>query len=109
MRRAFCRWSLVFAALPMTVPACPLAAQEAATQEGPAEAVQKELQPAPARVNTAIVPRLMAMNMPRHEQFVEIAKRGDIDVLFLGDSNMDWWRRRRTRSPRRANDRARCR
>jgi lysophospholipase L1-like esterase len=28
----------------------------------------------------------------RHASFVEIAKKGDIDVLFLGDSITDFWR-----------------
>jgi lysophospholipase L1-like esterase len=28
---------------------------------------------------------------PRHEGFVEIAKKGDIDLLFDGDSITDWW------------------
>jgi lysophospholipase L1-like esterase len=30
---------------------------------------------------------------PRHEEFVEIAKKGDIDLLFHGDSITDWWTR----------------
>jgi lysophospholipase L1-like esterase len=30
--------------------------------------------------------------MKRHEGFVEIAKKGDVDVLFLGDSITDGWR-----------------
>lgn len=30
--------------------------------------------------------------MKRHEGFVEIAKKGDVDVLFLGDSITDAWR-----------------
>lgn len=29
--------------------------------------------------------------MQRHEKFVEIAKKGDIDLLFLGDSITDAW------------------
>jgi len=28
---------------------------------------------------------------PRHEGFVEIAKKGDIDLLLEGDSITDWW------------------
>jgi lysophospholipase L1-like esterase len=28
---------------------------------------------------------------PRHEGFVETAKKGDIDLLFHGDSITDWW------------------
>jgi len=30
--------------------------------------------------------------MKRHEGFVEIAKKGDVDILFLGDSITDAWR-----------------
>ena len=29
---------------------------------------------------------------PRHDAFVEQAKKGDIDILFEGDSITDWWR-----------------
>jgi lysophospholipase L1-like esterase len=50
---------------------------------------------APAQAtNTAIeaVPRDEKW-MARHEGFVERAKQGDIDVLFLGDSITDNWRR----------------
>ena len=32
----------------------------------------------------------------RHEGFVELAKKGDVDVLFLGDSITDFWRREQT-------------
>ena len=42
--------------------------------------------------NTAIVPKLSPGFMGRHTNFVEIAKKGDIDVLFMGDSITDWWR-----------------
>jgi lysophospholipase L1-like esterase len=47
---------------------------------------------APAHVNTAIVPKLNTGFMPRHNEFLEIAQRGNIDVLFMGDSITDWWR-----------------
>jgi lysophospholipase L1-like esterase len=30
--------------------------------------------------------------MKRHEAFIEIAKKGDIDLLFIGDSITDGWR-----------------
>jgi lysophospholipase L1-like esterase len=43
-------------------------------------------------VNTAIVPQLNPRFASRHAEFVEIAKKGDIDVLFMGDSITDWWR-----------------
>lgn len=32
-------------------------------------------------------------NLARHEGFVEIAKAGDIDLLWVGDSITDWWAR----------------
>ncbi|HEX3357505.1 MAG TPA: GDSL-type esterase/lipase family protein [Tepidisphaeraceae bacterium] len=43
-------------------------------------------------VNTAVVPKLNPGFMRRHDSFVEIAKKGDIDLLFMGDSITDWWR-----------------
>src|SRR5262245_54643165 len=61
-------------------PVTPAAATNAAA---PAEA---------PRANTAVIPRLATGFMPRHTNFVEIAKKGDIDVLFMGDSITDWWR-----------------
>ncbi len=48
-----------------------------------------------ARANTAVepVPRDAGW-MKRHEAFVQIAKAGHVDVLFLGDSITDFWRTR---------------
>ena len=43
------------------------------------------------RTNTAIVPRLAQGFLRRHTNFVETAKKGDIDILFMGDSITDWW------------------
>ena len=43
------------------------------------------------------LPRVTAENRPfwdamkRHEKFVEMAKKGGIDVLFLGDALTDMW------------------
>src|SRR5262245_50457565 len=48
--------------------------------------------PAPARVNSAIVPKLNQGFMGKHNAYVEIAKKGDIDLLFMGDSITDFWR-----------------
>jgi lysophospholipase L1-like esterase len=46
----------------------------------------------PPRLNTAATFTQTALRMgPRHEGFVEIAKKGDIDLLFHGDSITDWW------------------
>jgi lysophospholipase L1-like esterase len=48
-----------------------------------------------AGTNTAIQPVPRDANwVKRHEGFVEIAKKGGVDVLFLGDSITDGWRGR---------------
>src|SRR2546426_405761 len=39
--------------------------------------------------NPATTP--MNRDVPRHKQFLEIAKKGDVDVLFLGDSITQGW------------------
>ena len=50
-----------------------------------------------ALANTAITPEPREAGwVKRHEGFVEIAKRGGVDVLFLGDSITDFWRREQT-------------
>lgn len=47
--------------------------------------------------NSAIRPEPRDANwVKRHEGFVEIAKKGGVDVLFLGDSITDFWRREQT-------------
>lgn len=44
---------------------------------------------------TSPVPRTNPTNwIARHEGFVEVAEKGGIDVLFLGDSITDFWRNR---------------
>jgi lysophospholipase L1-like esterase len=46
----------------------------------------------PPRLNTAATFTQTTQRMgPRHEGFVEIAKKGDIDLLFHGDSITDYW------------------
>jgi lysophospholipase L1-like esterase len=45
------------------------------------------------RANPATLPALNPGYRQRHAGFVEIAKQGNIDVLFMGDSITDWWRR----------------
>jgi lysophospholipase L1-like esterase len=46
----------------------------------------------PARLNVAATYTQTAQRMgPRHEGFVETAKKGDIDLLLHGDSITDWW------------------
>ena len=47
--------------------------------------------------NTAIKPEPRDAGwLRRHEGFVDIAKKGGVDVLFLGDSITDFWRRDNT-------------
>lgn len=46
----------------------------------------------PPRPNPAIIPSLNRRFQSKHEANVEIAKRGDIDLLFMGDSITDFWR-----------------
>src|SRR5579871_2209839 len=46
----------------------------------------------PPRLNVAATYTQTVQRMgPRHEGFVEIAKKGDIDLLLHGDSITDWW------------------
>jgi lysophospholipase L1-like esterase len=47
-----------------------------------------------AAANTAVVPAPREDSwVKRHDGFVEIAKQGGVDVLFVGDSITDAWRR----------------
>ncbi len=43
------------------------------------------------RDNTATVPGLMPFFQSKHQANLEIAGKGDIDLLFLGDSITDFW------------------
>jgi lysophospholipase L1-like esterase len=42
--------------------------------------------------NTATIPNLMPFFQKQHEANLEVAKKGDIDILFMGDSITDFWR-----------------
>ncbi|HYV36995.1 MAG TPA: GDSL-type esterase/lipase family protein, partial [Gemmataceae bacterium] len=44
----------------------------------------------PKKKNTAIIPT--PFQPKRHEGFLDIAKKGDIDILLMGDSITDGWR-----------------
>jgi lysophospholipase L1-like esterase len=46
----------------------------------------------PPRVNPAVVPGLNPGFRAKHNAYVELAQKGDIDVLFMGDSITDFWR-----------------
>jgi lysophospholipase L1-like esterase len=47
----------------------------------------------PPRVNPCTTPFLSPQFRVKHEANVAIAKKGESDVLFMGDSITDWWRR----------------
>jgi lysophospholipase L1-like esterase len=42
--------------------------------------------------NTATIPNLMPFFQQQHAANLEVAKKGDIDLLFMGDSITDFWR-----------------
>lgn len=42
--------------------------------------------------NTAVIPNLAPFFQKKHEGNLEVAKQGNIDVLFMGDSITDFWR-----------------
>ena len=46
----------------------------------------------PREINTAIIPDLSPRFEAKHQSNLEVARAGDIDVLFMGDSITDWWR-----------------
>lgn len=48
--------------------------------------------PAPMSENTAIRPSLSNGFVMKHEQNLEVAKQGDANLLFMGDSITDFWR-----------------
>ncbi|MBZ5620292.1 MAG: hypothetical protein LAQ69_16425 [Acidobacteriia bacterium] len=66
------------------------------SDESPANPLLKKYEPLlvlhPPRLNVAATYTQTQQRMgPRHEGFVETAKKGDIDLLFHGDSITDWW------------------
>ena len=63
--------------------------------EAPATRPARRVQVQPS----ATQPIIQTGKMPTHEQFVAIAKKGDIDLLFLGDSITDNWRAGPPRNP----------
>ncbi len=42
--------------------------------------------------NTAVIPNLAPFFRQKHQDNLEVAKKGGIDVLFMGDSITDFWR-----------------
>jgi lysophospholipase L1-like esterase len=68
------------------------AAQPAATSAAASAATSFPAEAPAVRPNTAIIPNLAPGFRKAHTNNVEIAKKGDIDLLFMGDSITDWWR-----------------
>jgi beta-glucosidase len=48
--------------------------------------------PAPMSANTAIRPSLAGGFVQKHQANLEVAKAGEANLLFVGDSITDWWR-----------------
>jgi lysophospholipase L1-like esterase len=48
--------------------------------------------PAPMSANTAIRPSLSGGFQQKHQANLEVAKAGEANLLFVGDSITDWWR-----------------
>jgi beta-glucosidase len=67
-----------------------LAFAQAPTAPAGAAAPQAAAAPRPAP-SPANVPFHNERNDARHQTFVDIAKKGDIDLLFVGDSITDWF------------------
>ena len=71
-------------------------AQQPATAPAPAAPVQTPpaATAAPARAPQPITPATepRPRDDARHQSFLQVAKAGDIDLLFVGDSITDWWR-----------------
>jgi lysophospholipase L1-like esterase len=65
---------------------------QAQTEAQPAEVPDAVRIAEPTRLNTAIVPNLSDRFLAKHEQNLEVARAGDIDLLFMGDSITDFWR-----------------
>jgi lysophospholipase L1-like esterase len=96
-----CVSGLIGCAQPTPVATAPVTAP-AATNVSPTPAAAAAAAPAPAvaaapaapalRANSAIIPKLNRGFMRAHTNNVEIARKGDIDLLFMGDSITDWWR-----------------
>ncbi|MEO6081431.1 MAG: GDSL-type esterase/lipase family protein [Steroidobacteraceae bacterium] len=50
-----------------------------------------EIRP-PAPTNSAIVPSLSGQHVGKHQANLEVAKQGNAELLFMGDSITDFWR-----------------
>jgi lysophospholipase L1-like esterase len=68
---------------------------EAAQQPGVAPGAPPTAAPGPGRGRGGPLPPATEprpRDDARHQSFLEVARAGDIDLLFVGDSITDWWR-----------------
>lgn len=87
--RAFVMLALLVAPAMLTAqepPAAPAVNAPAAPAGGPGGRGRGPLPP----LGPATEPR--ARDDARHQSFLEVARAGNIDLLFVGDSITDWWR-----------------
>ena len=77
----------------LAMPLDGFAQQPAAAPAAPAQ-VPPAAAPAPGRAAQPITPATepRPRDDARHQSFLQVAKAGDIDLLFVGDSITDWWR-----------------
>lgn len=73
------------------IPPTDTTAQTNAATEQAAAATNTPVPPPPPRANTAVIPSLAQGFQKHHTNNVEIAAKGDVDILFMGDSITDWW------------------
>lgn len=78
------------------VPVPPAFTPQAQANPRPSQAwpVTTTAQPPGPRENPAIVPVIQRGTDGKHQSYVALAQKGDIDLLFMGDSITDFWHTR---------------
>lgn len=81
---------------PAPTPAVAAFVPKPAANPPPSQAwpVTTTAEPPGARPNPAIVPVIQRGTDAKHQSYVALAQKGDIDLLFLGDSITDFWHTR---------------
>jgi len=73
-------------------PAAQAAPASAEAEKRTLDQSSSQVAAAPPRANTAVIPQLNRGFAAKHEANTELAKKGDIDLLLMGDSITDFWR-----------------
>ena len=91
---AFFKWAATYVQAPGAPARLVAVADTAPAVAGaePAGTTVSTIAPITPRANSAIIPNLSPGFMRAHTNNVEVARKGDIDLLFMGDSITDWWR-----------------